>query len=255
MNIEYSCKNGKVIIKNEKGERKVIEYSDKLDEVLVQENLIEAMEDELAEVDKKIKDNKNRLEKKSKDKFISLIQAIAVTAAIPFASRLMFGDMATMTLILPGTIFSEIFNNISVSAFFTVHGGIINAILYGLFCLTDCSICKELNRELKGLNNEKKTLEENIEIEKQKLKELNESKQTGIEVEPFFDKKVEDKAILEGLKATLQLYYNCGYNEDAYAKYYTNGTLYEKLKSHYTEAGIEEIASYLEENGLVRKRS
>lgn len=254
MNKEYTYLDGKVIVEDENGKKRVTEYSDKLDEILVQENLIEVMENMLSEVDKKIQDDDSRLKKDKKGIFSPLIQAIIMTVFIPLFLKLLIGDIASMPLGLPGSAFEAIFGNVSISAFITVVSGVLSTLLCGMFTLSNYSNYKEPKRKLKGLGSEKKELEENLVIEIQKLNELQESKQNKVETEQFIVKKVDDKAILEGLKSYLQLYYDCGYNEDTYARYYMNGTLHKKLRKYYTETGIEEIESYLEENTDVKKR-
>lgn len=255
MNKEYTYLDGKVIVEDENGKKRVTEYSDKLDEILVQENLIEVMENKLSEVDKKIQNNDERLKRKKKERFFPLIQAVIMTSIIPLLLKFLIGDIASTPLGLPGSAFAEIFGNMSVSTFITICSGILSILLCGMFSLSDHSIYKELKRKLKGLGSEKKELEENLVIERQKLNELQESKQSKVESEQFIVRQVDDKAILEGLKAYLQLYYDCGYNEDVYARYYMNGTLHKKLRRYYTETGIEEIESYLEEKGIVKKRT
>lgn len=254
MNKEYTYLDGKVIVEDENGKKRVTEYSDKLDEILVQENLIEVMENRLSEVDKKIQDDDSRLKKDKKGIFSPLIQSIIMTAFIPLFLKLLIGDIASMPLGLPGSAFEAIFGNVSISAFITVVSGVLSTLLCGMFTLSNYSNYKELKRKLKGLGSEKKELEENLVIERQKLNELQESKQNKVETEQFIVKKVDDKAILEGLKAYFRLYYDCGYNEDVYARYYMNGTLHKKLGRYYTETGIEEIESYLEENTNIKKR-
>ena len=44
MNKEYTYIDGKAIVEDENGSKRVVEYSEYLDEILVQENIIESME-------------------------------------------------------------------------------------------------------------------------------------------------------------------------------------------------------------------
>lgn len=255
MNKEYTYLDGKVIVEDEIGKKRVTEYSDKLDEILVKENLIEVMEDNLSEVDKKIQDYNNQLKENKKGIFSPLMQAVIMTAFIPLFLKLLIGDIASMSLGLPGSAFLEIFGNMSLSAFVTIVSGVLSTLLCGMFTLYNYSNYKELKRKLKGLGSKKKELEENLVIEKQKLNELQENRQSKVESGQFIVRKVDDKEILERLKAHLRLYYDCGYNEDVYSKRYMNGTLHKKLRKYYTETGIEKIESYLEEKGIVKKKS
>ena len=52
MNQGYTYKEGKAIVKTDKGIKEPIEYYDNLDEVLLQENLIETMENNILSLEK-----------------------------------------------------------------------------------------------------------------------------------------------------------------------------------------------------------
>ena len=49
MNKEYVYLNGKCVVEDENGERRLEEYTDKTDEILVTENVIETLEADLEE--------------------------------------------------------------------------------------------------------------------------------------------------------------------------------------------------------------
>ena len=65
-----------------------------------------------------------------------------------------------------------------------------------------------------------------------------------------------DLDLLKRLKKSLDLYFDLGYNEDAYYKYYQNNTLDANLSQDYNGAEIEIAKKYLEEKGptLTKKR-
>lgn len=47
MNKEYIYIDGKVIVEDENGNKNVMQYNDKIEEILIQENLMETMKKEL----------------------------------------------------------------------------------------------------------------------------------------------------------------------------------------------------------------
>lgn len=54
MNKEYTYIDGKVIVRDSKGNQKQSEYYDNLEDVLIQENIIEKMESKINEIDDEI---------------------------------------------------------------------------------------------------------------------------------------------------------------------------------------------------------
>ena len=112
------------------------------------------------------------------------------------------------------------------------------------FFYSDYKDCK--NTE-KGINSELEYLKNQITIEKQKLEELQKDKKKNGKDKKFEVVTVDDKAKLAELKSDSDFYYNLGYNENKYFKYYQQGKLDYKLKKDYTDAGIEAAKKYLEE--------
>lgn len=74
----------------------------------------------------------------------------------------------------------------------------------------------------------------------------NSLKQTSID-KKIETKKVDDKEEISQLLSYGSLYYDCGYNENKYIKYYQKGILNKKLLGRYTEYGVELIEDYLED--------
>ena len=54
MNKEYVYKDGKVLVIDENGNQKILDYYDNLDDVLIQENLIETMQNKEQKLERKI---------------------------------------------------------------------------------------------------------------------------------------------------------------------------------------------------------
>lgn len=77
MNKEYIYIDGNIILEDEKGNRNPIEYRDNIDEILIQENIIETMENEKQELERKsIRFNKN-IKFKKRDIFFPLVAGIS----------------------------------------------------------------------------------------------------------------------------------------------------------------------------------
>ena len=55
MNKEYIYINGKVIIEDEKGQKKEVDYYDNIEEILIQENVIEQIENEIEKIEQEMK--------------------------------------------------------------------------------------------------------------------------------------------------------------------------------------------------------
>ena len=90
-------------------------------------------------------------------------------------------------------------------------------------------------------------IEKSLEKEKQKLKELEQTK-----TEDFLEEKIVSKDVnylkrLIELREYLDLFYMCGYNKEKYERYLKSGKLEKKLeKNQFKKEKIELIKEYLE---------
>lgn len=248
MNKEYIYLDGKVVIEDEDGNKRLTDYSDKLDEILIQENLIETMEDNLSEIEQEIIDTSDTIRKKKKSFYFMPIYGIAFISFI----YLLFNNFTASSFELLNMPFLKIFG-------YNITGGFIltafSSITCASFLLFDCLEYKKLKRYSNGLTSEKDKLAECLSREQQKLNKMNESKNNIIKSEQFFVKQVDDNATLDELESYLQLYFACGYNEDIYANYYINGILQKKLGRYYSKDRLDEIESYLKESKNVKKKT
>ena len=100
-------------------------------------------------------------------------------------------------------------------------------------------------------------LQKQLVEEKQELKDLKQEKKRDEEDKEFRVVQVDDKQQLKALKSYLGLYFDLGYNEEKYFRYYQQDKLDEKLGEQYTVAGIEIAKKYLKEKGptLVKRKN
>lgn len=249
MNKEYLYVNGKCVIYDENGsikdnDGKVLtkEYSDKLDEILVQENIIEALEDELDEtnnlIDKNVKSMKS-------DK-TSIWFCTGMLCSFPFLFQKLLPHMLTEASLLQ--LMSDSFARTLIQglmlSLITIFGGGFVLGIYNSY--------KDKKRKLNGNKTKKEAIEKSLVQEKQKLEELEKTKQKTHLEEEMCSKKVNDLQSLRTLRDNLRAYYGCGYNRKKYERYLKAGKLEKKLQKYYSQDEIELIKENLEE-GYTRK--
>jgi len=224
MNKEYIYINGKVIIEDEKGQKKEVDYYDNIEEILIQENVIEQIENEIEKIEQEMK--YSSINKKF-DKIL-VISSIIITIIF------------TLGLALSNTLSTGIsFIESLISCYMApILGGIITTYIY-LIRKNDQKINKAQKIQIE-------LLEKRLEEEKNKLNSIKKINNNEIK-EEFYVEKIFDKKVLEQLKKEIQLYYTCAYNENKFNKYYQNNQLQEKLENKYTDDEIELIEEYLEE--------
>lgn len=251
MNKEYTYIDEKIVlVKDENGIQKPIEYYDNLDEILVQENLIETIEDKISSLEEKSEDYK----KYNKKHYIPIMLPMSILATT-------IGVPAIAYWISNGN------TNMYTSSVNTIFGTINEAVFYGcascigfLPCtlLIEHGIYREYKNSIKiekGINSELEFLKQQIVIEKQKLFKLQSEKIKNNTNNRFESVEVNDLEKLRILKNWLNLYYDLGYNEKKYYKYYLQGKLDNKLDKLYNNTEIQIAKKHLEEKGpiLVKK--
>ena len=254
MNKEYLYINGKCVIYDENGaikdnNGKVLtkEYTDKLDEILVQENIIEELENELEDVNKLI--NKNEMSMKS-DKASMWICA-GMLCIFPILFQQLLPHMITeeaLTDLMTNSYARTLIQGLMLSLI-TIFGG---GFVFGIN-----KSCKEKKKKLNGNETKKEAIEKSLEKEKEKLVELERTKQkTTIDEKELENnicsKKVNDLQALRNLRDNLRVYYGFGYNRKKYERYLKAGKLDKKLQKYYSQEEIELIRENLEE-GYTRK--
>lgn len=248
MNKEYVYKDGKALIIDKNDNEKTVDYYDSLDEVLVQENLIEVMETEI----KKLETETSKYTNKSKIfKCLFFGSPFLIFTFTPLIFTPIISNLVGTNEIINTTIFGAIksgtFNGLCFSALLTIPGALTSLLLY----LKE----KELAQEQKGKKTQLKYLKRNLVEEKEYLEKLKENKNNSKEVEEFYVSKVDNKETLEKLKNFLSFYYNLGYNEEKYFKYYQQGKLDIYLGKFVNDVGVQFANQYFKEKELVLKRT
>lgn len=244
MNKEYTYLNGECIIEDENGKKKLEEYTNKTDEILIQENVIETLQKDLYYT-------KNTLEKKLKrqksiksDKWFNLTLLVMPVIAFQLAFRLLLGPNASEVMVQMNPLLTPFVKGLAV--FFSITFG-------GLGFLTSFINGKEIEKSIRGFESKKEAQEKTLEAEKQHLEKLNQEKQKQESSEKFFTKEVDDLETLNDMRKYIGLYYDCGVNREKYEKYYQEGTLEKKLSKYYPPAVIKLIKEWLEQKSISEK--
>ena len=238
MNKEYAYSDGKAIIVDEKGNQTKSKYYDNLDDILVQENLIEDMENKIKQLEE---DSANY--KGNNKRYVPLMLLLSILGILISNIILLAID--------PRLFIEKMqFGNINLGTFFNSTLLAVLTPMTAIFDLRDYKKFKDAQNTEKGINSELDYLKKQITIEKQKLEKLQKDKKKKKENKKFGVVVVDDKAKLAESKSNSDFYYNVGYNENKYFKYYQQGRLNDKLiKDYYNNAEIKKVEEYLEEKG------
>ncbi len=248
MNKEYVYKDGKALVIDENNNQKTVDYCDNLDEVLVTENLIETMEQEIATLAEEI----SKYKKGSKfSRFLwvwhpFLIFTFGALIMFPAMSNF-FGVNDLVNTSLFGTINSGTFLGLISAPIFAIPGSLMTLVLH----LKE----KELEQKQKGKETQLEYLKRNSVEEKENLEELKSNKTNSKEKEEFYVSKVDNKEALKELRNFLSFYYNLGYNEEKYFRYYQKGKLDRHLSKITNDVGVELANQHFQENALVLQKT
>jgi len=243
MNKDYIYIDGILIVEDENFKKRIVDYTDNFEEVLKQENLIETMKSEKVDLKKKLDKCLEKKKDCKTDIKFSFILYVLFNAMIYFIYIKMFG---TNPILIDTPRFGIIDYKILHNVFLTS----IATLIFGCTSIKEYLKYKKTIKKENAINSELEFLEKELEIEKEKLEELNDKKNvvwptTGIKIS-----EVNDKELLENLKKQLEFHYNIGYNSQKYYKYLENGILEEKLRDkNHTEEEIQSVIEYLEEKG------
>ena len=237
MNKNYIYNDGTVTVIDENGNARPIEYSDNLEEILIQENLIEEMENEFKELEK--------VDKKTKRYIPNFVPAV-------------FLAMVVLKTIIPSlgadAMIDTVFGTMNLS---TVTIGVSSILTLPLATAMDIAVYnqeKQKNKKIRSNAAKYDYLKNEIEIQKGKLEELKQEKTKTNENNEFKVEKVDDIEALNTLKKHLILYSNLAYSIEKYYKLYENGKLEEYLKNEgYSDDTYECAKEYIEEKGLVNR--
>ena len=239
MNKECVYVDEKIVVSDENGNNRIIENSDKINEILVQENVVEAIEEKIEELKEKL------IQNKVSKHFIPENFVTAICGLI--ISDLLFKYVFKVNILTDLIIgpFNAIF--------------LMGGIFIPAFCLFDVLnyfVYKQMKKEKQGDILEYNYLSKKLEQEKSKLEELKKEQVMISNPQEFKVEKVDDLERLKELRNKLSLYNRLGYNMNKYYRYYQAGRLEEKLSGQYDESSISEIKEYFEtkDSSLVKKK-
>lgn len=201
MNKEYICLDGKAIIEDENGNKKIEDYNDNLDEILVQENLIETLEETIKELEKKDKS----LDKIKKMKSFKPWGLVMLCYLVVFPLGMLYTDSM---LKLIGDVSANYFN-IKLASI-CIFGVFIPS---GIIC-NDYMSFKYNKKLANGTEKELKYAREQLVLEKEKLDTLKSEKMNKKENTEIKVIKVHDLERLKNLKENLEMHFNLGYIND-----------------------------------------
>jgi len=230
MNKEYGVWDKETAFVITDNETIIRRNSDNLEKILVKENLLEKIMSEITELTLK----KDKLEKDVKESIFTAIICPIIAMSMVTAFNLTFFEAINSPL--------KIMNYIEIG--FYLFG--ITASAFAIYC--NSKRARKKCKGKQGVINEINYLTKTYEHEKSELAILeNEKDNKENEYEIRKIKKINDMEELENLKNNLILYYNCGYKQEKYFKWYENGKLKQKLEKIYDEAEIDKIEKILEE--------
>lgn len=236
MNKNYIINDDKVIVIDEYGNNKIVEYTDNINEVLAQENLVEYIEDEI----KRYEYNKKEHERLKKE----------------FPKYLKKNDMYIPKLSVPLDIIMGIICGIGTGNIEDVLILILGFIVLAEICI--CIPCegilfskyKDAKRHVLMKEIEYEELKKILVKEKEKLEELRSVKEKNLSIEELKSDKVNDEEKLRELIDKLYLYRALSDNIKYYYKRYENDKLESYFNNHsYSEEQMSLISNFLEEHG------
>ena len=246
MNKEYTYIDGKVIVEDTDGKKRQVEYSDNLDEILIEENRIEVLENKIKTLEEASRKYKKDYKSNKIYPWIVLsIFTLMPTLCFKVLFPMIFGsnivDSATKELYIRTPNFSTL-----ASIFFTAYLAPLGILLSSTyFRRNKYDLKSEKGRELalKSLKEELDFAKENLETMKQEKTDAN-SIEEGFRIE-----KVKDTEVLNYIEGSINLYHDLGHNGEKYYRYYQkHGKLPKKVQEQYTELGQEMIVDYIEEH-------
>ena len=247
MNKEVTYIEGSnALVLDENNKESIREYSNNLNDILVQENVIEEIEKEIEGLEEKSEEfNKNG----KGNPFLSVLVCVCVFLC-PFIWT------SILDWLLRGNAFNLLaaFNTLESTFLCTFLSIVVGSGLSIVFA------CDDSKQEERGRQASIEYLKKALEEEKQKLKEMKnektkESEEIG-KVSHSHITKINHSEEMIPIYQRMQLYYDLGYNAPRICRYYSkHNELPNRMKRQYNEYGQELIREYIEEKGptLVKK--
>ena len=241
MNKSYLYIDGKCIIydendaiKDENGKIDLKTYNNNFDEILKEENIIEALEDDLDEIKQDIPKTRKRIKFEKKWTIFNVIMTGLIPVFMQQIIKYAAGPENVVNLM--SSVVGPILKGLTVVA--TISCGSIAII----------PTWKDYIKQKKRLNGQlrkKEELEKTIEQEKSKLEELNETREETKLKDNISSHRVEYLNRLLRIRNQIDVYYGIAANKEKYLKYLQAGKLERKLSKYYTDEEIEIIKEEL----------
>ena len=239
MNKEYIYLDGKSIVLDEEGNKKVMLYNDKMDDILSLENVVESLEQKQDSINTKITSCYEKYNNLKNTRFLPLIFTIIISFSLPFLC----------SFLLDSNVFQARFNEVMRLCFFASAIIVTDGALLSLIGHFDY---KTIKKEIDGLECQKQEINNIISKKRCILNELNPSKKNDVSDKDYFVKKIDSSDEIQYYDDYLDLYYDYGYNQSKYNKYYYNNKLYNKLRKKYLNDDIDEFSKYIESNTSIK---
>lgn len=241
MNNKFIVIKDKVIVFDEYSNTKTLNYYDNIQEILKQENNIEIIQKVKDDTEWAIESLNNKCSHSKVWCFNPLIvEAIGLGAGY-----------ILLRIALENEMIDTAFGQMSIESLTILYGGTVLTPFSTGFSLSLLSNRKKDERRLNALKTMKIYVDDKLEKEKEKLKELKKHNSSGHKDFSYTD---GEKVIIEpdydfymNFDHQRKLYYNTVYNEKKYKKYLQKGNLENKLP-YYTDDDIDKVKKILKRN-------
>ncbi len=217
----YICEYLEALVFDDNGNKKIVEYQDNIEEILIIENELEVIENQKEKIEIKLDSECKNLKLKNK--------IIILPILIPI---LVFIICNILPLILGISSINILLQKIDLKIILSIIFVPMCSILSGLM-LDD--YYKEYNKNLKIKKTyeiELKMLEELKQYKMEILEELKNNKENKNVSNNFYLKEL-DKSYIKNLKINFDFYFKFGCNEKKYYRLYRNGKLENKIEKKY----------------------
>lgn len=213
MNKEFIEVDDKIIITNDEGMKRPVNYRDNMEDILISEDIIEEIENTIPTI-------KNKLENLEKNKSFINIRPIGIMVCSILITMIILPYIGLFSLILPCVcgIVSKIFHKWDK---------------------------EDYENTKNALNSQLELLEKTLEEENKKLTELINDRKIELQGKNNYKPQKVDKKLLEKLRVLLKFYYKCGYYKNEHKEYLDKGILEKRLSSSYSKEEIELVKEHL----------
>lgn len=245
MKQDYKYENGEITAYDDKkGFIDSIEYQDNIKDIFIKENIIEQIEEDIPLLKNEIENIKKHLKQLKKTVWVPVIGAFLISLLAPVFTVYIISIAAKLSY-----TYVDMIGNVSLTKMLTLFFCPVFSFLGGLISYENYNFYKKKKKELNGKITEVNLLEKDLTEEKESLEILKQDKRKDKEEEIKNNpkQKIDNITYLNCLKDLRALYYDIGYNEQKYIKYYYKNILNKKMKKYYYDESIEIIEKEIQE--------